>query len=82
MARKVPDFDFSVPEVTSISADVHKYGYSVKGASVLLYHDHPKPIGIISDYDIFVYTETKAIESTNFFPTLGGTVAFTSLLPC
>lgn len=33
----VPEFDFRVPEVTSISADVHKYGYSVKGASVLLY---------------------------------------------
>jgi len=35
----VPDFDFSLPEVTSISADVHKYGYSIKGASVLLYRN-------------------------------------------
>eukprot|EP00026_Physarum_polycephalum_P006604 Phypoly_transcript_06653.p1 GENE.Phypoly_transcript_06653~~Phypoly_transcript_06653.p1 ORF type:complete len:531 (+),score=55.01 Phypoly_transcript_06653:139-1731(+) len=33
----VPDFDFAVPGVTSITADVHKYGYSVKGASVILY---------------------------------------------
>ncbi len=32
----VPPFDFSVPGVTSISADVHKYGYAPKGASVLL----------------------------------------------
>jgi sphinganine-1-phosphate aldolase len=32
----VPAFDFAVPGVTSISADVHKYGYAPKGASVLL----------------------------------------------
>ncbi len=33
----VPDFDFTVPGVTSISADLHKYGYAAKGASVVLY---------------------------------------------
>jgi glutamate/tyrosine decarboxylase-like PLP-dependent enzyme len=33
----VPDFDLSVPGVTSISADLHKYGYAAKGASVVLY---------------------------------------------
>ena len=33
----VPDFDLSVAGVTSISADVHKYGYAAKGASVILY---------------------------------------------
>lgn len=32
----VPPFDLSVPGVTSLSADVHKYGYAPKGASVLL----------------------------------------------
>ena len=30
-------FDFRVKGVTSISADVHKYGYAAKGVSVLLY---------------------------------------------
>ncbi len=35
----VPPFDFSVPGVTSISADLHKYGYAAKGASVILYRD-------------------------------------------
>jgi glutamate/tyrosine decarboxylase-like PLP-dependent enzyme len=35
----VPDIDLSVPGVTSISADLHKYGYAAKGASVLLYRD-------------------------------------------
>ena len=33
----VCDFDFSVKGVTSISADLHKYAYSAKGASVILY---------------------------------------------
>lgn len=33
----VTPFDFGVPGVTSISADLHKYGYAAKGASVILY---------------------------------------------
>src|SRR3990170_4179994 len=33
----VPEFDLRVPGVTSISADLHKYGYAAKGASVILY---------------------------------------------
>ena len=33
----VPDFDFSVPGVTSISMDFHKYAYAPKGASVILH---------------------------------------------
>jgi len=36
----IPPFDFSVDGVTSISADLHKYGYSPKGASVILYKNH------------------------------------------
>lgn len=34
-----PAFDFSLPGVTSISADLHKYGYAAKGASALCYRD-------------------------------------------
>ena len=37
LGYQVPLFDFRVRGVTSISADVHKYGYSAKGASVILY---------------------------------------------
>eukprot|EP00299_Pterocystis_sp_00344_P015208 c7585_g1_i1.p1 GENE.c7585_g1_i1~~c7585_g1_i1.p1 ORF type:complete len:552 (-),score=120.54 c7585_g1_i1:70-1695(-) len=33
----IPGFDFSVPGVTSISCDTHKYGFAPKGASVVLY---------------------------------------------
>jgi len=34
---RVPAFDFRCKGVTSISADIHKYGFGAKGASVLLY---------------------------------------------
>ena len=33
----VEPFDFRVPGVTSISADTHKYGYTPKGSSVVMY---------------------------------------------
>jgi sphinganine-1-phosphate aldolase len=39
MGYRIPAFDFRVPGVTSISADTHKYGFALKGTSVLLYRD-------------------------------------------
>jgi glutamate/tyrosine decarboxylase-like PLP-dependent enzyme len=39
LGHPVPDFDFRVPGVTSISADLHKYGFAAKGASVILYRN-------------------------------------------
>ncbi|MFT6143863.1 MAG: sphinganine-1-phosphate aldolase [Myxococcota bacterium] len=35
----MPEWDFRSPGVTSISADIHKYGYAPKGSSVLVYRD-------------------------------------------
>lgn len=43
----VPAFDFSVPGVISISADLHKYGFAAKGASTILYRN--------SDYRQYQY---------------------------
>ncbi len=37
LGRPIPPWDFRVNGVTSISADLHKYGYTGKGASVLLW---------------------------------------------
>jgi glutamate/tyrosine decarboxylase-like PLP-dependent enzyme len=37
LGEDVPPFDFRVPGVTTMSADVHKYGYCTKGASVVLH---------------------------------------------
>ncbi|MCL4109393.1 UNVERIFIED_CONTAM: hypothetical protein GTU68_033218 [Idotea baltica] len=48
----VPAFDFSLPGVTSMSADVHKYGYAAKGASVVLYKDAD-----LRKHQFYVYTE-------------------------
>jgi sphinganine-1-phosphate aldolase len=36
LGHPVPDWDFSVPGVTSISADLHKHGMAAKGASLML----------------------------------------------
>lgn len=39
LGHPLPRWDFRVPGVTSISADLHKYGYAAKGASVIVYRD-------------------------------------------
>ncbi len=48
----MPDFDFRVPGVTSMSADLHKYAYAAKGASVVLYHNKA-----LRRHQFFAYTE-------------------------
>jgi glutamate/tyrosine decarboxylase-like PLP-dependent enzyme len=37
LGEPVPEFGFKVPGVTSVSMDFHKYGYTPKNASVILY---------------------------------------------
>jgi glutamate/tyrosine decarboxylase-like PLP-dependent enzyme len=39
LGAPVPDFDFSVPGVTSMSMDFHKYAFAAKGASTVLYRN-------------------------------------------
>ena len=39
LGQDIPPFDFAVPGVTSISADLHKYGYAPKGASMMMLRD-------------------------------------------
>lgn len=46
----IPDFDLSVPGVTQLSMDFHKWGYAAKGASCILYKDRA-----IRRYQIFSY---------------------------
>lgn len=48
----VPDFDFQVPGVTSISVDLHKYAYAAKGASVILYKNRA-----LRRHQFFAYTD-------------------------
>ncbi|GAX84109.1 hypothetical protein CEUSTIGMA_g11532.t1 [Chlamydomonas eustigma] len=39
LGYQIPPFDFSVPGVTSMSVDTHKFGMAHKGTSVVLYAD-------------------------------------------
>lgn len=39
LGEPIPPFDFEVPGVTSLSVDLHKYGYTAKGASVIVHRD-------------------------------------------
>lgn len=39
LGAPIPPFDFRVPGVTSMSVDLHKYGYTAKGASVILHRN-------------------------------------------
>jgi glutamate/tyrosine decarboxylase-like PLP-dependent enzyme len=52
LGRKVPAWDFRVPGVTSISADLHKYGYTAKGASTVIYRSRE-----LRRFQHFVYTD-------------------------
>ena len=52
LGEKIPPFDFRVEGVTSISADLHKYGYASKGASTIIYRD-PE----LRRHQFFIYTD-------------------------
>jgi sphinganine-1-phosphate aldolase len=39
LGHAIPPWNFSVPGVTSISVDLHKYGYTAKGASVIMHRN-------------------------------------------
>ena len=63
---KIPLFDFSVEGVTSISADIHKYGYAAKGASVILHKN-----SALRKHQFYTYTKwTGGIYAS---PTMTGT---------
>lgn len=61
----IPAFDFTVDGVTSMSLDTHKYGYALKGTSVVLYRT-PE----LRSYQYFCYPRwTGGLYTT---PTLAG----------
>ena len=53
LGEPVPPFDFRVPGVTTMSADVHKYGYATKGASVVLHRD----ADTVRRYQLFIWRD-------------------------
>jgi sphinganine-1-phosphate aldolase len=73
LGADIPDFDFSVPGVTSISMDFHKYAYCPKGASVVLYRDKN-----LRQYQIFTcseWTGYTVINPTMLSTKTGGPLA-------
>ncbi|MBZ0288036.1 MAG: aspartate aminotransferase family protein, partial [Anaerolineae bacterium] len=65
LGAPVPDFDFALPGVTSMSADTHKFGYAAKGTSVVLYRGHE-----LRRYQY--YTVTDWPGGMYFSPTFAG----------
>ncbi len=64
--RVVPPFDFSVEGVTSLSVDLHKYGYAAKGASIVLFKNEE-----LRKHMYYAFTEwTGGIYAA---PVMGGT---------
>jgi sphinganine-1-phosphate aldolase len=66
LGRQIPNWDFRVPGVTSISADLHKYGYASKGASLLLWRS-------IDDMRHQIFVETNFPGGVYASPTMIGT---------
>lgn len=52
IGEDVPAWDFRVEGVTSMSADIHKYGWTFKGASLVLYRDKA-----LLDKQFFLYDD-------------------------
>jgi glutamate/tyrosine decarboxylase-like PLP-dependent enzyme len=70
---EVPPFDFSIPGVTSLSVDMHKYGYAAKNVSIILYRNRD-----LRRYAFFANADTTSYAVLN--PTVlssksGGPVA-------
>ncbi|MCZ6465416.1 MAG: aminotransferase class V-fold PLP-dependent enzyme, partial [Proteobacteria bacterium] len=61
-----PEFDFSIPGVRSISADLHKYGYAAKGASTVFHRSEEQRA-----HQIFDFSDWPAGGMTT--PTAAGT---------
>jgi len=68
----LPHFDFRVPGVTSISADLHKFGYAPKGISIILYRNNE-----IRKKQFFVYTNWPGGIYAS--PTLSGSKSASSI---
>jgi glutamate/tyrosine decarboxylase-like PLP-dependent enzyme len=47
----IPPFDFEVDGVDSMSADLHKYGFTAKGASVMLLGDEAMRRHLVFEFD-------------------------------
>lgn len=73
LGHDIPDFNLSVPGVTQLSMDFHKWGYAAKGASAILYKN-----GDLRRHQIFAWsgwTGYTIINPTVLSSKSGGPVA-------
>lgn len=68
LGRPIPRFDFRVPGVTTISADLHKFGYAAKGASVIVSRD-----AAIFRHQVFRFGAPERPEDWYVTPSMTGT---------
>ncbi len=73
IGRAIPDFDFGVPAVTSISADLHKFGFCPKPASTVFYRDAARAEHHM--FDASVWPNGRFLTSTIVGTRPGGGVA-------
>ena len=52
LGHEITTWDFRAPGVSSISADLHKYGYCLKGVGVLLFRSQS-----IMEHQFFTYLD-------------------------
>jgi glutamate/tyrosine decarboxylase-like PLP-dependent enzyme len=52
LGNEIPPYDFSVAGVTSMSADIHKYAYTPKGVSTVMYRNRD-----FRKFQIFAYAD-------------------------
>ncbi len=82
LGRRIPRWDFRVPGVTSISADLHKFGYAAKGASVLIWRsmDQMKhQIFVATDFPGGIYASPTLIGTRPGGPIAAAWAALNSL---
>lgn len=79
LGRPIPRWDFRVPGVTSISADLHKYAYAAKGASLLLWRsleDMKHQIFVATDFPGGIYASPTLLGTRPGGPIAAAWAAF------
>jgi sphinganine-1-phosphate aldolase len=82
LGYSVPTWDFRLPHVTSISADIHKFGYGSKGASVLVYRSMDflrHQFYILPDWCGGIYVSPTLLGTRSVGPIAAGWAAMKSL---
>jgi sphinganine-1-phosphate aldolase len=82
LGRAVPRWDFRIPGVTSISADLHKFGYAHKGASLLLWRSIDQmrhQIFVATDFPGGIYASPTMIGTRPGGPIAAAWAALQSL---